>query len=186
MSVFEPQRALLVTGSRSFEPDPSTVGKDAFAALWRRRAEVQQLLIDEMRAWVRHGQSQLVINGGARGVDQWSTTYAVELQSLYPGVHFQEFHYQGHVRSSLGPQWRWWDGRNPDPLARNRYLVTYLQELALDGCEVEVLGVKDLTPAPPGKRKTDGTGYTVRLAREAGIKVTYKEVEPYAAEVPTR
>lgn len=144
-------RALLVTGSRALADDRET-------HQWAWEA-----LIREVYQW----RPDLVLNGGARGPDAWSSRLA-----RIVGVPCYELLTTGEVRTigkphpdyAPGRDGRWHDTA-ADPLTRNRALVTACDELVTQLATVRVLAL--LSP----DSSTRGTAHTVGLARRAGLEV---------------
>lgn len=146
-----PLRALLVTGSRALADD-----REAHQWAW-------ETLIREFYRW----RPDLVLNGGARGPDAWSSRLA-----RIVGVPCYELLLDGTVGVVGAPHADYAPGRDgrwhstaADPLTRNRALVTACDELVTQLATVRVLAL--LSP----DSSTRGTAHTVGLARRAGLEV---------------
>lgn len=144
-------RVLLVTGSRALADTT-----EAHQWAW-------ETLIREVYKW----RPDLVLNGGARGPDAWSSRLA-----RIVGVPCYELLTTGEVRTigkphpdyAPGRDGRWHDTA-ADPLTRNRALVTACDELVTQLATVRVLAL--LSP----DSSTRGTAHTVGLAKRAGLEV---------------
>lgn len=156
---------LLVTGSRALAERPE-------AEAWARRM---------LRGPIRGDANPRVLTGDARGPDAWAVEAA--------RVQWTRFAKDGGIYCGVGLPFRagWWtfppNEKPPTPrtrdewrerlLARDRALVAYAARMAAAGTTVRVLAL-----VAPWSR-TQGTAYTARLAREAGLDVvmlTYPEV----------
>jgi hypothetical protein len=135
---------LLVTGSR-------TLLHNAPARDW-----AQGLL---RRAAANLPPGSVVLQGGASGPDRWA-----HLAAKAAGHRVVTFLVGGARVDTHAPARRW--GASDDPLVRNTALVDAAAKARDAGWLVAVMGLVDEVS------ETRGTDHTLRLAREAGLRVS--------------
>lgn len=149
------RRILLVTGSRDLHPSR---GGSLQSERWAKALLTQAVFAAD--------PPYILAHGGAQGPDAWAAEIAAG-----PGSVTRPFCFalDGWIYDDCGEQYKRWrvaDGPESNPLRRNDAMIERVVAARAKGWHVE--GIALYAPWS----RTHGAGYTVRIAKDARIRVT--------------